>query len=61
MQQPGEVVLGVMLEGVTQLPGEVAPLRPNDAVLMNSPRGETCVVESPQGTARVAVVRLTTR
>jgi|CXWL01.1.fsa_nt_gi environmental stress-induced protein Ves len=58
-QRPGESLLAVMLEGRAQMAGEAAPLVPNDAVLLDSPRGEACEVEAPQGVARIAVVRLT--
>lgn len=61
VQRRDEVLLVMMLEGSAMLPGEVAPLRPNDTLLLDSGRGEYCQIESPQGVARVAMVRLATR
>lgn len=61
LQRPGESLLAVMLEGHAQIAGEAAPLVPNDAVLLESGRGEACEIEAPQGVARIAIVRLSMR
>ena len=61
IQRSGESLLVVMLDGRVQIPGEAAPLVPNDAVLLDSGRGEVCEIEAPQSVARVVTVRLTMR
>lgn len=61
MQRPGESLLAVMLEGRAQIAGEAAPLAPNDAVLLESGRGEVCEIEAPHAVARIVTVRLTSR
>ena len=57
-QHPGETLLAVMLSGTATIPGEAAPLRGNDTVVLDTPAGERRAIQSLGEGARIAIVRI---
>ncbi len=57
-QRAGETVLAVLLAGSVQVPGETSPLGLLEAVLLDSPRGESCEILASGAQARMAIVRI---
>lgn len=58
-QHRGETLIAAMLAGSVLVPGELHPLAPNEAVVLDSPAGERCEIVSSGGDARMAVIRIT--
>ena len=57
-QRPGETVVVVLLAGSVQAPGQASPLELLEAVVLDSPRGESCEILAGGTQARVAIVRI---
>ena len=56
-QRPGETVVAVVLAGNVTAPASPVPLAPGEAVMLDEPKGERCVLESGAAQARLAIVR----
>jgi len=57
-QRPGETVIAVLLAGSVQVPGGTSPLGLLEAVILDSPRGESSEILAEGAQARMAVIRI---